>query len=91
MEDSSPTIISLVHNLCRRTPEIDPVQQEIYDYTESLERRAAKKASCSTIHEKEIMFNNPQEPPLVKILKQEVFELETMNRHLKKEYETLKM
>lgn len=43
------------------------------------------------VNEKEIHLNSPQEHPLVKNLKQEIFELETMNRHMKKEHETLKI
>jgi len=54
-----------------------------------LEIKAVEKASSSTIHDKEIQSNSPQGLPIVKNLKKEVFELETLNIHLKKEHETL--
>jgi len=36
----SPTILSPISILARRTLEIDPIPQEIYDYIEYLEKRA---------------------------------------------------
>lgn len=62
----------------RRTPEIDPDQQELYDYLEALEQSVAGPSTIVPLDEQ------------VKSLKQEVFELEFMNRHIKQENEALK-
>ena len=73
---------SPIHNFegspSRKSPGIDPAQQEIYDYIESLERISA---TVNPI--------NPQEP-LVETLKKEIYELEILNRHIKQENEALK-
>jgi len=65
----------------RKTPEIDPSQQEEYDYLESLEKSAV---GPSTI----LPHMTPDAQ--VQSLKQEVFELEVLNRHIKQENEALK-
>jgi len=65
----------------RRTPEVDPSQQEVYDYLESLEKTFAGP-STTLPH----MTPDAQ----VQSLKQEVFELEVLNRHIKQENEALK-
>ena len=65
------------------TPDIDPKQQEVYDYIESLEK-AATCPSTSSIQPHTVQDD------LVQSLKQEVFELELLNRHIKNENETLK-
>lgn len=65
------------------TPEIDPNQQEMYDYIESLEKMATDPGTSSTQH------NTTQESQ-IQSLKQEVFELEVLNRHIKRENRTLK-
>ena len=72
----------------RRTPEIDPIQQDIYDYIESLEKRDAAKISTS--NQEEFQFSKPQEPLVINVLKQEIFELKTLNRYIQKENQTLK-
>jgi len=67
----------------RKTPKIDPNQQEVYDYLESLEKTVVGPRTSST-------------PPhiaqeaKIQSLKQEVFELEVLNRHIKQENEVLK-
>ena len=67
----------------RKTPEIDPNQQEVYDYLESLEKTTAGPSTSSTLP------HTAQEAQ-VQSLKQEVFELEVLNRHIKQENEELK-
>ena len=59
----------------------------IYDYIESLERKNASKDPGSS--------SNPEQPinaqePLIDTLKQEIYELEILNRRIKKENEALK-
>jgi len=82
----STTTISPIQSLGQGTPEIDLVQQDIYDYIESLENKFGL-----TVHEKEEHSSSPQEPPVINILKQEIFEMETLNRHIEREHEALKM
>ena len=65
----------------RKTPKIDPSQQEVYDYLESLEKTVAGP-STTLPH----MTPDAQ----VQSLKQEVFELEVLNMHIKQENEALK-
>jgi len=65
----------------RRTTEVDPSQQEVYDYLESLEK-TSEGLSTTLPH------MTPDEQ--VQSLKQEVFELEVLNRHIKQENEALK-
>jgi len=67
------------------------MQLEIYDYIKSLEKKVAENTSGSTVHEKENQSSSPKEPPVINILKQEIFELETLNRHIQNEHEALKM
>ena len=62
----------------RQTPDIDPVQQEAYDYLETLEQFVAGPSTVLPLEQQ------------VQSLKQEVFELEVVNRHIKQENETLK-
>ncbi len=62
----------------RQTPDIDPDQQKAYDYLETLEQSATGPST--------IVPHDEQ----VKSLKQEVFELEVLNRHIKQENEALK-
>ena len=62
----------------KTTPEIDPKQQEVYDYIESLERTTTGPSTSST------QPHTAQED-LVQSLKQEIFELEVLNRHIKNE------
>lgn len=52
------------------------MQQQIYDYIESLEKKSASMDPESSI--------NPQEA-LIDSLKQEIYELEILNKHIKKE------
>lgn len=68
-------------NPSRRSLGIDLVQQQIYDYIESLEKKHASMDPESSV--------NPQEP-LIDSLKQEIYALEILNRHIKKENETLR-
>ena len=63
------SLVSLpIANTVRRTPEIDLVQQEIYDYIESLENKGREKATASS--NQGIQSDSPQEPPIVNTLKQ---------------------
>ena len=62
----------------RRSPEIDPDQQEVYNYLEALEQSVAGPSTILPLNEQ------------VQSLKQEVFELEVLNRHIKQENEALK-
>ena len=62
----------------RRTPEIDPDQQEVYNYLETLEQSVAGPSTILPLDEQ------------VQSLKQEVFELEVLNQHIKQENEALK-
>jgi len=57
------------------------MQQQIYDSIESLEKRSASMNPEPSV--------NIQEP-LIDGLKQEIYELEILNRHIKQENETLK-
>ena len=76
-----------VHNLegssSRRYPGIDPTQQEIYEYIESLERRNA--VVNPSMQEQPIS----PEDPLVSTLNHEIYELELLNSHTKQENEAL--
>lgn len=57
----SPIVSSPIANTIRRTPKIDPVQQEIYDCIEYLEKRTTEKATASSSNqEKEIHSDSPQ-------------------------------
>lgn len=47
-------VSSSISNTVIRTPEIDPIQQEIYDYIEPLEKNAKKRASATSNQEKRI-------------------------------------
>ena len=67
----------------KMTPEIDPKQQEVYNYIESLEKAATGPSTLS-------IQPHIVQDDLVQSLKQEVFELELLNRHIKNENETLK-
>jgi len=67
----------------KMTPEIDPKQQEVYDYIESLEKEATGPSTSS-------IQPHTLQDDLVQSLKQEVFELELLNRHIKNENQTLK-
>ena len=62
------------------TPEIDPAQQEVYDYVETLERKASESRE-----------RNPS-PPLseIDVLRRDRYELEILNRHIKNENDILK-
>lgn len=70
--------------------EIDPMQQKIYDYIESMEKMDVARTSSPIQEEEEVQFNEPQEPPVINILKQEIIELETLNRYIKNENQALK-
>lgn len=62
----------------RKTPEVDPNQKKLYNYLESLEQSAAGPSTTLPLDAQ------------VQSLKQEVFELEVLNRHIKQENEALK-
>lgn len=51
---SSPTFTSPPQGLGRRTPKIDRVQQEIYDYIESLEKMDAGRTKIPVQEEEEV-------------------------------------
>lgn len=64
----------------RGTPNIDPAQQRIYDYVESLEGKA--------LEEQEISLS-PQEPP-IETMRRDNYEFKILNRHIKNENEILR-
>jgi len=69
------------------SPGIDPAQQEIYDYIESLKRKEI--TTKETIQNPGEGSNQVNEQSTSNILKQEIFELETLNRYLKNENQGL--
>ena len=64
---SLPIFISPPQSPSQRTSEIDHVQQEIYDYIESLEKIYPTRTS--TLNQEEVQFSKPQEPPMIKNFK----------------------
>jgi len=61
-------------------PEIDPAQQKIYNYVETLEKRASESRD-----------RTPSPPKsAVDILRRDKYELEILNRHIKNENEILR-
>jgi len=62
------------------TTEIDPAQQEVYDYVETLERKASESR------------DRPPSPPLseIDVLRRDRYELEVLNRHIKTENDIMK-
>ena len=62
------------------TPEIDPAQQEVYDYVETLERKASESRERTP------------SPPLseIDVLRRDRYELEILNRHIKNENDIMK-
>lgn len=60
------------------TPEIDQTQQKMYDFIESLEKTTTEQGTSS---------NQPgtTREILIQSLKQEVYELEVLNIHIKRE------
>ena len=62
------------------TPEIDPAQQEVYDYVETLERKASESR------------DRTPSPPLseIDVLRRDKYELEVLNRHIRTENDILK-
>ena len=67
-------------DLDRGTPEVDPTQQHIYNYFESLEKRASKSRGRTP---------SPQKSP-IEVLRRDKYELEVLNRHIKNENEILR-
>jgi hypothetical protein len=63
----------------KKSPEVDPDQQKVYNYLETLEQAAAGPSTVQPLEQQ------------VQSLKQEVFELEVLNRHIKQENEKLKV
>ena len=62
------------------TPEIDPAQQQIYNYIESLERRASESRD-----------RTPSPPKSeIDVLRRDKYELEVLNRHIKNENDILR-
>jgi len=71
----------------RVSPGIDPIQQQIYDYIESLEKNNTSVDPRT--------LANPEQPAtsqetLTSSLKTEIYELEVSNRHIQRENEALK-
>ena len=62
----------------KKSPEVDPDQQKVYNYLETLEQAVAGPSTAQPLEQQ------------VQSLKQEVFELEVLNRHIKQENEKLK-
>lgn len=67
----------------KTTPEIDQTQQQMYDFIESLQKTTTKQGTSS---------NQPSttQEIFIQSLKHEVYELEVLNKHIKRENETLK-
>ena len=61
-------------------PEIDPAQQEVYDYVETLERKASESRDIIP------------SPPLseIDVLRRDRYELEVLNRHIRTKNDILK-
>ena len=55
-----------------------------------MEKRYATRTSIPIQEEEEVQFNEPQEPLVFNVLKQETFELETLKRYIKNENQALK-
>lgn len=70
------------------SPGIDPTQQEMYDYIESLEMK--ETTTKETIQSPGEGRNLVKEESASNILKQDIFELETPNLYLKNENQALK-
>ena len=81
--DISPSQPDFGDSPRKTTPEIDSIQKEMYDYIETLEKTATDQGTSSA------QLNTAQEAQ-IQSLKREVFELEVLNRHIKRENETLK-
>lgn len=79
----SPSQPDFRDNRRKTTPEIDPTQQEMCDYIESLEKTATDQGTSSA-------QPNIAQEALIQSLKQDVFVLKVLNRHIKRENETLK-
>lgn len=47
-------------------------------------------ARTSSLNQEEVQFSKPQEPLVINVLKQEIFELQTLNRCIQKENQILK-
>jgi len=62
----------------RKSPIVDPVQQDVYNYFETLEQNTAGPSNVIP-HEQQI-----------DLLKQEIYELEVLNRHIKQRNEEMK-
>lgn len=43
----------------RKTPDIDPIQQIIYDYVESLEQRVQQKVNLSSQNQENVFDETP--------------------------------
>lgn len=75
-EEETPT----EENFDEEVPEIDPAQQEIYNYVETLERKASESR------------DRTPSPPLseIDVLRRDRYELEVLNRHIRTENDILK-
>ena len=62
----------------RKSPEVDPDQQKVYNYLETLEQAAAGPSNVQPLEQQ------------IHSLKQEIFEIEVLNRHIIQENEKLK-
>ena len=62
----------------RKSPSVDPIQQEVYNYYETLEQRTAGPSNVMPYEQQ------------IDSLKQEIYELEVLNRHIKQRNEEMK-
>ena len=62
----------------KKSPEVDPDQQKVYNYLETLEQAAAGPSNVQPLEQQ------------IHSLKQEIFEIEVLNRHIIQENEKLK-
>ena len=73
----------------RKSPEVDPDQQKLYNYLETLEQAAAGPSTVKPL-EQQIPITVESLEQQIHSLKQEIFEIEVLNRHVIQENEKLK-
>lgn len=80
-----------------KSPEVDPEQQKLYNYLETLEQAAAGPSTLEPLEQQSPSTLEPLEQQSLSTveqqihsLKQEIFEIEVLNRHIIQENEKLK-
>lgn len=87
-EEEAEKIPSPIASPTRKILEIDPIQQEIYDYIEYLEQKTQGKvvdlfSNQVEILSEEIHFSPLEDSRIENALKEEIYELEVLNKYLK--------